>query len=83
MFGSAFGISVPPNVFSIGRCFPAPAVPPLRGGMSQWIGEIASRPESPPPTGRFQKWRVFDNHTFSTELLLTLGRFNATMFFVW
>jgi hypothetical protein len=33
MIGSAFGIFVSPNVFSIGRCFPAPAVPPLRGGI--------------------------------------------------
>jgi hypothetical protein len=61
--------------------FPAPAVPPLRGGMSQKIGEIASRPEPPPPTDRFQKWRVFNDHTSSTELLLTLGKFSATVYF--
>lgn len=82
MFGSAFGIFVSPNVFSIGRCFPAPAVPPLRGGMSQRIGEIASRPEPPPLTGLSYKSLVFNDHTFSTELLLTCGRFGSKIDFV-
>lgn len=62
---SAFGICFRPNVFSIGRCFPAPSVPPLRGGVSQRIGEIASRPETPPPS----HGPVFRSGVFSTITL--------------
>ena len=49
MNGCVFGIFSLPNVFSIGRCSPAPAVAAAARRQSQRIGEIASRPESPPP----------------------------------
>jgi len=50
--GSVFGICFGPKIFSTGHCFPVLAGPPLRGGMAQRIGEIASRPEPPPPLSR-------------------------------
>jgi DNA invertase Pin-like site-specific DNA recombinase len=51
-------------------------VPPLRGGMSQRIGEIASRPESPPPSqGPVLEVPCFQQSHYFYRITVDIGRF--------